>query len=207
MEEKQRVISRLIVQTGQMLLAHGAESTLVGDLTRRIGLACGMSEVEVSLSASSIIVTTVMNDHCITTARRSPDRGINMKVVTDIQRICIMLERKVIDYRLAQDKLNKIQPTRYNRWLVLVMIGLSCAAFARLAGGDIAICFVTFISSCVGMFVRQEIGHRNFNPLLNFAVTAFVTTLISSQAVIYQIGNSPFTAMASSVLMLVPGFP
>lgn len=191
MEEKQRVISRLIVQTGQMLLAHGAESTLVGDLTRRIGLACGMSEVEVSLSASSIIVTTVMNDHCITTARRSPDRGINMKVVTDIQRICIMLERKVIDYRLAQDKLNKIQPTRYNRWLVLVMIGLSCAAFARLAGGDIAICFVTFISSCVGMFVRQEIGHRNFNPLLNFAVTAFVTTLISSQAVIYQIGNSP----------------
>lgn len=207
MEDKQRVISRLIVQTGQMLLAHGAESTLVGDLTRRIGLACGMSEVEVSLSASSIVVTTVMNDHCITTARRSPDRGINMKVVTDIQRICIMLERKVIDYRLAQDKLNKIQPTRYNRWLVLVMIGLSCAAFARLAGGDIAICFITFIASCAGMFVRQEIGHRNFNPLLNFAVTAFVTTLISSQAVIYQIGNSPFTAMASSVLMLVPGFP
>ncbi|WP_105902281.1 threonine/serine exporter family protein [Vibrio gangliei] len=207
MQEKQRIISRLIVQTGQMLLAHGAESTLVGDLTRRIGLACGMSEVEVSLSASSIVVTTVMNDHCITTARRSPDRGINMKVVTDIQHICIMLERKVIDYRMAQQKLNQIKATRYNRWLVLVMIGLSCAAFARLAGGDHTVCAITFLASSVGMFVRQEIGHRNFNPMLNFAVTAFVTTLISSQAVIYQLGNSPFTAMASSVLMLVPGFP
>ncbi len=57
------------------------------------------------------------------------------------------------------------------------------------------------------MIVRQEVGHRHFNPLLNFAVTAFVTTLISAQAVIYDIGNQPFIAMASSVLMLVPGFP
>lgn len=207
MEEKQRSISRLIVQTGQMLLAHGAESTLIGDLTKRLGIACGMSEVEVSLSASSIIVTTVMNEKCMTTVRRSPDRGINMQVVTDIQHICIMLEHNVIDYRLAQRRLDKIKPMRYNRWLVLIMIGLSCAAFARLAGGDYLVCFITFCASSCGMFVRQEIGHRNFNPLVNFAVTAFVTTVISSQAVIHQLGNAPFTAMASSVLMLVPGFP
>ncbi|SJN36618.1 putative membrane protein [Vibrio casei] len=207
MDEKQRVISRLIVQVGQMLLAHGAESTLVGDLTHRLGLACGMDEVEVSMSASSLVVTTVMEGHCVTTARRSPDRGINMKVVTEIQHICIMVERKVIDYRLAERKLNQIQPTRYNRWLVLFMIGLSCAAFARLANGDEIICAITFLASSVGMFIRQEIAHRNFNPLLNFTVTAFVTTLISSQAVVYQVGNYPFLAMASSVLMLVPGFP
>lgn len=207
MQYSQREISRFIVKTGQMLLAHGAESTLIGDLTRRMGLACGVEDVEVSLSASSIVVTTVMDGHCITTARRSPDRGINMKVVTDIQHICIMLERKVIDFTLASHKLEQIKPTRYNRWLVVVMIGLSCAAFARLSQGDYLICAITFLASSVGMIVRQEIGHRSFNPMLNFAVTAFVTTLISSQAVIYQIGNLPFVAMASSVLMLVPGFP
>ncbi|MFV0574879.1 MAG: threonine/serine exporter ThrE family protein [Vibrio sp.] len=207
MQYSQRDISRFIVKTGQMLLAHGAESTLIGDLTRRMGLACGMEEVEVSLSASSIVVTTLTDGHCITTARRSPDRGINMKVVTDIQHICIMLERKVIDFSMAVHKLDQIKPTRYNRWLVVVMIGLSCAAFARLSQGDYQVCAMTFLASSIGMIVRQEIGHRSFNPMLNFAVTAFVTTLISSQAVIYQIGNAPFVAMASSVLMLVPGFP
>ncbi len=93
MESKQRAVSRLIAQAGQMLLAHGAESTLVGDIMRRMGLASGMSEVEVSLSASSLVVTTVYKEHCITTARRSPDRGINMRVVTQIQRICIMMEK------------------------------------------------------------------------------------------------------------------
>lgn len=35
----QRSISRLVAQAGQMLLAHGAESTLVSDIMRRIGLA------------------------------------------------------------------------------------------------------------------------------------------------------------------------
>lgn len=57
------------------------------------------------------------------------------------------------------------------------------------------------------MIVRQEIGHRQFNPLINFAATAFVTSVISAQAVIYQLGNKPTIVMASSVLMLVPGFP
>ncbi|RTZ14937.1 threonine/serine exporter ThrE family protein [Vibrio aquaticus] len=207
MASKQRAVSRLIAQAGQMLLAHGAESTLVGDLMRRFGLAAGMDEVEVSLSASSLVVTTVYQEHCITTARRCPDRGINMWAITQVQRICIMLERGIIDYSLAQEKLDGISPERYNRWLVVFMIGLSCAAFSRLAGGDWVAFAMTFISSAVGMIVRQEIGHRHFNPLMNFAATAFVTTVVSAQAVIYQLGNSPSLVMASSVLMLVPGFP
>ncbi len=207
MESKQRAVSRLIAQAGQMLLAHGAESTLVGDIMRRMGLASGMSEVEVSLSASSLVVTTVYKEHCITTARRSPDRGINMRVVTQIQRICIMMEKGILDHSLAQRKLNHISPERYNRWLVVVMIGLSCAAFSRLAGGDWMVFLITLIASSVGMIVRQEIGHRQFNPLINFAATAFVTSVISAQAVIYQLGNKPTIVMASSVLMLVPGFP
>ncbi|GMQ47602.1 threonine/serine exporter ThrE family protein [Vibrio sp. 10N] len=190
-----------------MLLAHGAESTLVGHITHRIGKAAGMDEVEVSLSASSLVVTTVYNEHCVTTARRSPDRGLNMRVVTQIQRICIMMEKGILDYQLAQKKLNQISPERYNRWLVVVMIGLSCAAFSRLAGGDWAVFGMTFLASGLGMIVRQEFGHRHFNPLLNFAITAFVTTLISAQAVIYGIGDKPQLVMASSVLMLVPGFP
>jgi len=207
MTSRQRAVSRLIAQAGQMLLAHGAESALVGGIMQRMGIACGMTEVEVSLSAGSLVVTTLAEDHCITTTRRCADRGINMRAVTQIQRICIMMEKGLLDYTLAQKKLNKISPERYNRWLVVFMIGLSCSAFSRLAGGDWTVFGITFVASAVGMFVRQEIGHRHFNPLLNFAATAFVTSVISAQAVIYQLGNHPSTVMASSVLMLVPGFP
>ncbi|EMK3315036.1 threonine/serine exporter ThrE family protein [Vibrio vulnificus] len=207
MASTQRAISRLVAQAGQMLLAHGAESTLVGDIMRRIGIASGVSEVEVALSANALVVTTVMDGHCITTTRSCVDRGINMKAVTEIQRICIMMEKGMLDPMMAQRKLNNISPERYNRWLVVFMIGISCASFARLAGGDWAVFAMTFLASACGMIVRQEIGHRHFNPLLNFAATAFVTTLISAQAVILEIGNLPTVVMASSVLMLIPGFP
>ncbi|WED22145.1 threonine/serine exporter family protein [Vibrio sp. JC009] len=207
MEDKQRKVSRLIAQAGQMLLAHGAESTLVGDIMQRMGLASGADDVQVSLSANSIVVTTFFNDKCMTTTRNAPDRGINMRAVTQVQRICIMMEKGVLNYSLAQERLNKISPERYNRWFVVLMIGLSCASFARLAGGDWLVFAVTFTASAIGMIVRQEIGHRHFNPLLNFAVTAFVTTFISAQGMVFGIGNHPFIAMASSVLMLVPGFP
>ncbi|MGR6841219.1 threonine/serine ThrE exporter family protein [Aliivibrio wodanis] len=207
MDEKQREISRLVAKAGQMLLQHGAESSLVADVSRRLGIAVGADDVEISLSASSLVITTMMNEHCMTTARRAPDRGINMRAVTEIQRICIMSEKGLLDCHEAAIKLDAISPERYNRWLVVVMIGLSCASFSRLAGGDWPVFMMTFLASSLGMIVRQEIGHRHFNPLLNFGITAFVTTLISSQAVIYHIGNTPFLAMASSVLMLVPGFP
>jgi len=207
MDEKQREISRLVAKSGQMLLQHGAESSLVSDVSRRLGIAVGADDVEISLSASSLVITTMIDEHCMTTARRAPDRGINMRAVTEIQRICIMSEKGLLDCHEAAVKLDAISPERYNRWLVVVMIGLSCASFSRLAGGDWPVFMMTFLASSLGMIVRQEIGHRHFNPLLNFGITAFVTTLISSQAVIYNIGNTPFLAMASSVLMLVPGFP
>ncbi len=206
-EPVQREISRLVSHAGQMLLQHGAESKLVSDICCRLGEALGLDSVEISLSASSMVITTITHQHCITTARRCPDRGINMRIITEIQRILIMAEKDLIDRDGVNRRLARLSPERYNRWLVAVMVGLSCASFSRLSGGDIAVFIITFLASFVGMLVRQEIGHRQFNPLLNFGVTAFVTTLISSLGAMQQIGNQPYLAMASSVLMLVPGFP
>ncbi|GAL13966.1 putative membrane protein [Vibrio astriarenae] len=91
-----------------MLLAHGAESTLVSTVMRRIGIAAGVSEVEVALSADALVVTTVMNEHCVTTTRSCADRGINMRVITQIQRICIMMEKGILDYHMAKEQLNRI---------------------------------------------------------------------------------------------------
>ncbi|WP_087020879.1 threonine/serine ThrE exporter family protein [Thaumasiovibrio subtropicus] len=206
-QEEQRAVARVCVKVGQILLQHGAESALVVDLTRRMGLALGVDSVEVSLSASSMVLTTLADGHCITTARRCPDRGINMQMITQVQRICIMAEHGIADRRAVMEKLERLVPMRYNRWLVLIMIGLSCASFARIAGGDLLIMALTFTASSCGMLVRQTLAHRHFNPLINFGATAFVTTAIAALGVRFQLGNQPFLVMASSVLMLVPGVP
>lgn len=57
------------------------------------------------------------------------------------------------------------------------------------------------------MFVRLSIAKRHFNLLLNFSITAFVTTIIAQTGFQFDLTDTPKLPMAASVLMLVPGFP
>ena len=206
-EPVQREITRLCIETGLLLLQHGAESALVENLTRRLGLVLGVRSVEVALMANAITVTTLSENHCITTVRRNEDRGINMHMVTEAQRAVLAVEAGELDGAGFRARLEAIKPQRYPRWQVALMIGLSCACFARLAGADWTGCVLTFAASAVAMVVRQLVAARHFNPLVTFFVTAFVATSIAGQGLLHQIGTTPRLAMASCVLLLVPGFP
>lgn len=203
----QRAITRICVQVALLLLQHGAESTVVVQMAQRLGIALGVESVECALTANAIVLTTLSDHHCITTSRKNSDKGINMQMVTDVQRIVIAVEHKLYDLELAQRKLDKLKPLKYHPALVVGMIGLSCASFAHLSGGDNVICLITFFASAVGMFVRQLLAKQHYNPLIVFAITAFVASLISGLSLKYHWGNDPQIALASSVLLLVPGFP
>jgi len=216
-EPVQREITRLCIETGLMLLQHGAESALVESVTRRLGMGLGVESVEVAIMANALTVTTLSESHCVTTVRRNEDRGINMHVVTEVQRAMLAVEAGELDRVGFRARIEAIKPQRYPRWLVALTIGLSCACFARLAqmslpatedrSWDWTGCGLTFAASSLAMLVRQWFTARHFNPLVNFAATAFVATSIAGQGVIYKLGLHPKIAMASCVLLLVPGFP
>ncbi|MFC0309909.1 threonine/serine exporter ThrE family protein [Gallibacterium trehalosifermentans] len=205
--ENQQEITRLCATAALLMLQHGAESTLVDQVACRLGIALGVESVEAAFTPNAIVITTRHNDHCITTTRRNYDSGINMAVITQVQRIVIATEHKIYGIHQVKKKLNNIKTVKYNRWFVVLMVGLSCASFARLAGGDVVISLITFLASGIGMFVRQELAKRHYNPMINFAITAFIASCISGQALLHSWGNEPEIALASSVLLLVPGFP
>jgi uncharacterized membrane protein YjjP (DUF1212 family) len=206
-EPEQREVTRLCIETGLRLLQYGAESALVESVTRRLGSALGVERVEVAIMANAITLTSLSGEHCITTVRRNEDRGINMHVVTEAQRAVLAVEAGELDRAGFRQRLESIRPLRYPRWLVALMIGLSCACFARLAGADLRGCALTFAASTPAMLVRQWLGALSFNPLVTFFAAAFVATSVAGQGMIYKIGEYPKLAMASCVLLLVPGFP
>jgi uncharacterized membrane protein YjjP (DUF1212 family) len=206
-EESHREATRLGVQTALLLMQHGAESALVESVTRRLGVALGVDSVEVAIMANAVTVTTLSESHCITTVRRNEDRGINMHIVTEVQRVMLDLEAGVIARNAVRARLESIKPGRYPRWLVALGIGLSCACFAALSKGDLRTCAVVFVASTLAMVVRQSFAPLHFNPLVTFFVAAFVATSVAALALMLEITNSPKIAMASSVLLLVPGFP
>ncbi len=104
----QREIARLFGLTGLLLLQHGAESKIICDVCERLGLALGLEQVEISLSANAIVVTAIYDGHCITTIRHSPDRGINMKVVIDVHAIIFSAERGELNVKKVKAELNGI---------------------------------------------------------------------------------------------------
>ena len=75
-----------------------------------------------------------------------------------------------------------------------------------MQGGDWSAFFITFIASATAMFVRQEFAKRRFVLIITFGVTAFVATLIASISQLKGISSTPNIALASSVLLLAPGF-
>jgi uncharacterized membrane protein YjjP (DUF1212 family) len=205
--EQQTEITRIIVKVGQLLAQHGAEGRIIEQTTVRLGLALGLESVEMAISASAIVLTSLYQGSCVTTTRRVRDQGINMQVVCEVQRICILAEKELIGVREVRQRLDGIVPFHYHPWLVVPMVGLSCGAFSVLFGGDWPIFLVTFVASSVAMRVRQLMARHHHSPLINFAATGFVATLIASCATYFQWGDQPYLAMAASVLLLVPGFP
>ncbi|AUG99389.1 threonine/serine exporter ThrE family protein [Pectobacteriaceae bacterium CE70] len=205
---RQREVTRLCIQCALLLLQHGAESMLVEQLSSRLGVALGVDSVESSISANAIVLTTIMDGHCLTSTRKNVDRGINMHVVTEVQHVVIMAEHKLLDVGSVHKRFNNIKPLRYPRWLMVTIVGLSCGCFSRLNGGGWDAVLVTLIASGLAMYVRQILTSRHLNPLINFCVTAFVATSASGLLMrLPGLQHSSAVAMAASVLLLVPGFP
>ncbi|EOD6737303.1 threonine/serine exporter ThrE family protein [Cronobacter sakazakii] len=204
----QRDVTRLCIQCGLFLLQHGAESALIDELTTRLGRALGMDSVESSISANAIVLTTIKDNHCLTTTRKNIDRGINMHMVTEVQHIVIMTEHKLLDRHDVAKRFSQLKPLRYPRWQVVLMVGLSCACFCKMNKGGWDGALVTFIASTLAMYVRQTLTQRHLHPQINFCLTAFVATTVSGLLLVLPpFAGASTVAMAASVLLLVPGFP
>lgn len=212
-EPEHHEITRLCAQAGLMLLQHGAESALVESVARRLGLGLGMEAVEIALMANGLTITTTRDGRTDTLVRRNQDRGINMHVVTEVQRAVLEVEAGRLDRAGVTRRLSDLKPLRYNRWLVAGMVGLSCAAFAQLVlqsrglPMDVGTAGFTFAASATAMLVRQWLAHFHFNPLVTFAVAAFVAVSVAAQGVTRGLVGQPQITLAASVLLLVPGFP
>ncbi|MCV5520107.1 threonine/serine exporter family protein, partial [Escherichia coli] len=83
----------------------GAESRIIEQTTVRLGMALGLESVEMAISSSAIVLTSLYQGGCVTTTRRVREHGINMQVVCEIQRICIMAEKELIGAREVRQRL------------------------------------------------------------------------------------------------------
>lgn len=208
--EEQQHITRLCVHCGLLLMQYGAESTVVVELTKRLGVALGMASVECALSFNAITLTTLYNGRCITTARNTVHQGINVRILVQIGHIVMSAEHSPKDETTLdelQNRLMTLDKSAYPIYTVAVFVGLSCASFAYLHSSNWRIAMITFVSAMIAMSIRLLLASWHYNVFIAVIVTAFIATLIGATAYFLELGEHADIAVASSVLLLIPSFP
>ncbi|MGB1286153.1 MAG: threonine/serine exporter family protein [Aggregatilineales bacterium] len=204
-----RDVITLSLWAGQMMLQNGADSQRVEETVHHLGTGLGCDWLDILVMPHAIMVTTTSNQEFRTRIRRAPGRGVNMSLIAAISDLSYQVNQGDVDRCQLRDALREIDtmPRNYNRWQVVFAVGLSCAAFSRLFGGDIAVLIIVLLASSLAMFVRQELHHRYFNGLLITVITAAVAGFVASFASLLNLTAQSETALAASVLLLVPGVP
>ncbi|MFC0819581.1 threonine/serine ThrE exporter family protein [Moraxella marmotae] len=218
--QQQQRITRLCIRCALLLMQYGGESVVVVDLTKRLGVALGVDGVECGLSFNAVTLTTLYQGRCITTVRNTVHQGINVSILVQIQQIVLHAEqtKRQRQFLLTPDEqdaliggieqdFDHMRRATYPNNLMSLFVGLSCASFAYLNGGDLAITLVTLLAGFVAMRMRVYLSTHHFNPFVVVIITAFTATLLGASAYFLDLGDNADVAVAASVLLLVPGFP
>lgn len=207
--EELRDIIDLTLWAGQIMLQHGAESARVEETAHRLGTALGCDWLDILVSPNIIAITATSGNDFRTKLRRVVRLNVDFTRVSAINRLARRVEAGELDRPTVRSELERIStmPGHYPPWLVVLVVGLACAAFSRLFGGDWPVFFITWGAASVAMAVRLYLTYQNYNPILVTGITAFVGGLLASSASWLNLSPHPQIALTATVLLLVPGVP
>lgn len=199
----------LCLWAGQLLIQYGAETQLAEESVHRLGTGLGCDWLDVFISSNALTITASSGVEFRTKTRRIVTHPVNFGSITAVIDMLARVQRGELTREQVRLALRMISdtPRTYNRWIVIVFVGLACAAFSRLFQGDWPAFWLTWAAASVATFVRQEFSRRSFNLLLVTIATAFTAGVLAGIGTLMRITDTPQIALAASVLLLVPGVP
>lgn len=209
MKTKEDLIETLdfVAEYATHLLGSGVHTSRVIRNSQRIGTSQGI-DIQLSSFQRSTIVTA-----------HDPESGEAVTRVVKIPALPISFERNSDLSALSWDALDERLPlaeirARYEQLIskpridpifVLLTVGLANASFCRLFGGDWTAMSIVFTSTLVGFAAKQRMQAHGLNHFLTFIISSFLASLCASIALRFDCTSE--TALATSVLFLVPGVP
>ena len=92
--------------------------------------------------------------------------------------------------------------------LVLVLASLANASFCRLFNGDFVSMAIVATATACGFYLRRTLCSRfKLDFRMGTILAATISTVIGTSGYVFQIGETPNVALATSILYLVPGIP
>ena len=150
---------------------------------------------------------------------------LKMNQKADVDGFCSMLGRKVsggINLAALEKLVNisadnfgnlgsltadAINTKRINPHIVLILTALANASFCRLFDGDFPSMGIVMVATLCGFYLKQRMLSAHWNARVATLLSAFVAAILGSAGRVFNIGNTPDIAIATSVLYLIPGIP
>lgn len=136
-------------------------------------------------------------------------RGINFSVITQLSRLSWRVVEENLDVAVASACLQEVKSgRRLSVYAVTLMAGLANASFCRLFEGDYVAMSFVFLATAGGFCMKHKlVNDFGIDVRIATIIVACVSAVISCGPYIYGLGQTPDTALATSVLYLVPGIP
>jgi uncharacterized membrane protein YjjP (DUF1212 family) len=199
----------ILLDIGSLLMSSGASTSRIRTTISRISEGLGYStDVFITNRSLTLTIRDESNTDIFSSTKRTSPHGVNFRIVSGLSRMSWRIVEEKWSLQEIRNEVERLESLpHYPRLLVLIVIGLSGAAFCRLFGGKAFDMLTCFVATFAGLYVRQESLKLRFNPFLCVYFAATCAALIAGAAIKFNIGISPEQAFTASVLFLIPGIP
>lgn len=199
----------ILLEISSILMQSGANTNRVNLNVDRYAsvLDCSAS----CLISHKTIVLTIkdnMNGNNYTKTKNIPPYLLNFSTISQVS----LGSWKAMDENWTieeiESEIEKIkEKKRFPRILVLLAVSFAGAGFCNIFGGDYLNMTVAFVCTFIGLFIFQFAAQKKYNLYLRVFFGSFTASVLACIGILFNLGANPQTALATSVLFLVPGVP
>jgi uncharacterized membrane protein YjjP (DUF1212 family) len=134
-----------------------------------------------------------------------PIVSVNLSLLSEVEHLLQRFERGGMTPAQLADELQQVValPHHYSRRAHLAAVGLGCAAFCHVFGGDGVAMAITAVAAAIAAWVRILLSQWRVNYFLVVLFTALTASLLAGSAI--WLSQTPQSALTAAVILLVPG--
>ena len=235
MDEKQMDCSKktlrrkldLLLRTGQILMESSADTSRVKRNMERTAAYLGLPKENLHMNIDYYMLQVNVSDeyHSFSKMQRCDKHVINMLAIQEVSKLSWRAIQQDYSLDKYEEELEKIANGKhyYKDWMIAIGAGLACGGFCIQFGCDWTAFFYASIAAILGNRLRMFLNHSGSNLYANFAVAAFVSTILAwlssflstptVQAALPEFlrpilfTETPWHPLLACALYIVPGVP
>ena len=217
----------LLLRTGQILMESSADTSRVKRNMERTAAYLGLPKENLHMNIDYYMLQVNVSDeyHSFSKMQRCDKHVINMLAIQEVSKLSWRAIQEDYSLDKYEEELEKIANGKhyYKDWIIAIGAGLACGGFCIQFGCDWTAFFYASIAAILGNRLRMFLNHSGSNLYANFAVAAFVSTILAwlssflstptVQAALPEFlrpilfTETPWHPLLACALYIVPGVP